>query len=51
MDGIGKGWFIMCKNVTKKRQGTVLLAVKLDMMKDLSWAEVVQAATFARKVI
>ena len=47
----GKGWFIMSKNITEKRHGTVLLVVKLDMMEDFPWAEVSTAAAIGRKQI
>ena len=51
VNSVGKGWFIMSKNIAEKRHGTVLLVVELDIMEDFRWAELIRVATFGRKVI
>ena len=49
MSSVGKGRFIMSKNITEERHGTVLLVVKLDMEENFPQAEVIQAAALAAK--
>ena len=51
MSSVGKGRLIVSENITEERHGTVLFVVKLDVVENFPQAEVIQAATFGRKVV